>query len=149
MHLVNHTCVVTPHKKSIFPPVISNLYYPFLPNMCKFCCRHIFFPDYFIILLFYFSFIVIFYFFAFVFLLGLSQQSSVHGFVSFLVPGRLVILLTLNPCTSLDVGERRLNQLARNTHYFRRRVKHMGFIVYGNDDSPVVPVLLYLPAVTA
>ncbi|XP_076043198.1 serine palmitoyltransferase long chain base subunit isoform X2 [Oratosquilla oratoria] len=46
-------------------------------------------------------------------------------------------------------GERRIKQLARNTHYFRRRAKQMGFIVYGNDDSPVVPVLLYLPAVTA
>ncbi|XP_064091605.1 LOW QUALITY PROTEIN: serine palmitoyltransferase 2-like, partial [Macrobrachium nipponense] len=48
-----------------------------------------------------------------------------------------------------DDGKRRLNQLARNTQYFRRRIKHMGFIVIGNDDSPVVPVLLYLPAVTA
>ncbi|AWP14229.1 putative serine palmitoyltransferase 3 isoform 2 [Scophthalmus maximus] len=32
-----------------------------------------------------------------------------------------------------------------NTRYFRARLKEMGFIIYGNDDSPVVPILLYMP----
>ncbi|CAL4082128.1 unnamed protein product [Meganyctiphanes norvegica] len=48
-----------------------------------------------------------------------------------------------------DEGMRRIKLLARNTQYFRRRVKHMGFIVYGSEDSPVVPVIFHLPAVTA
>lgn len=39
-------------------------------------------------------------------------------------------------------GSKRISQLARNTRYFRRRLAQMGFIVYGNDDSPVVPLLL-------
>lgn len=39
-------------------------------------------------------------------------------------------------------GAERITQLARNTRYFRRRLLQMGFIVYGNDDSPVVPLLL-------
>jgi len=39
-------------------------------------------------------------------------------------------------------GAKRIAQLARNTRYFRRRLAQMGFIVYGNDDSPVVPLLL-------
>ncbi|CAJ0590635.1 unnamed protein product [Cylicocyclus nassatus] len=43
-------------------------------------------------------------------------------------------------------GARRIEQLARNTHYFRLRLKQMGFIVYGSDDSPVVPVLHYYPS---
>lgn len=43
-----------------------------------------------------------------------------------------------------DQGRFRIQQLARNAIYFRRRLKQMGFIVYGNDDSPVVPVLFYL-----
>uniref|UniRef100_A0A3B4ZSZ7 serine C-palmitoyltransferase n=1 Tax=Stegastes partitus TaxID=144197 RepID=A0A3B4ZSZ7_9TELE len=42
-------------------------------------------------------------------------------------------------------GMRRIRQLAENTRYFRARLKEMGFIIYGNDDSPVVPVLLYMP----
>lgn len=42
-------------------------------------------------------------------------------------------------------GLERIGQLARNTKYFRRKLKQMGFIVYGNDDSPVVPMLIYFP----
>ncbi|XP_064463994.1 serine palmitoyltransferase 2-like, partial [Ornithodoros turicata] len=43
-------------------------------------------------------------------------------------------------------GQRRIERLARNTHYFRQRLKQMGFIIYGNEDSPVVPLMLYLPS---
>ena len=35
-------------------------------------------------------------------------------------------------------------QLARNTRYFRRRLNQIGVIIYGNEDSPVVPMLVYL-----
>lgn len=44
------------------------------------------------------------------------------------------------------VGRARVQQLAENTRYFRRRLKEMGFIIYGNEDSPVVPLMLYMPA---
>lgn len=43
-------------------------------------------------------------------------------------------------------GQRRLEQLSRNSRYFRQKLRQMGLIVYGNDDSPVVPVLLFMPA---
>lgn len=43
-------------------------------------------------------------------------------------------------------GADRLSQLSENTTYFRRKLHEMGFILYGNDDSPVVPVMLYMPA---
>ncbi|XP_062320333.1 serine palmitoyltransferase 3 [Osmerus eperlanus] len=43
------------------------------------------------------------------------------------------------------VGISRVHQLADNTRYFRSRLQEMGFIIYGNEDSPVVPVLLYMP----
>ncbi|UJR21093.1 hypothetical protein I4U23_024193 [Adineta vaga] len=43
-------------------------------------------------------------------------------------------------------GKKRICQLADNARYFRRKLVDMGFIVYGNKSSPVVPVLLYLPA---
>ncbi|XP_065183456.1 serine palmitoyltransferase 2-like [Sycon ciliatum] len=44
-------------------------------------------------------------------------------------------------------GQKRLNSLAENTLYFRKRLKEMGFIIYGNENSPVVPLLLYIPTV--
>lgn len=43
-------------------------------------------------------------------------------------------------------GADRLRQLSENTTYFRRKLREMGFIIYGNDDSPVVPLMLYMPA---
>ncbi|NXE47260.1 SPTC3 palmitoyltransferase, partial [Casuarius casuarius] len=42
-------------------------------------------------------------------------------------------------------GLQRVRQLGRNTRYFRQRLHEMGFIIYGNDDSPVVPLLLFMP----
>uniref|UniRef100_A0AAY4E2C5 Aminotransferase class I/classII large domain-containing protein n=1 Tax=Denticeps clupeoides TaxID=299321 RepID=A0AAY4E2C5_9TELE len=45
-----------------------------------------------------------------------------------------------------NLGRERLQQLSENTTYFRRRLHEMGFIIYGNEDSPVVPMMLYMPA---
>ena len=35
---------------------------------------------------------------------------------------------------------------ADNAKFFRTELKKMGFIVYGNDCSPVVPMMLFMPA---
>ena len=43
-------------------------------------------------------------------------------------------------------GEKRIAQLAANTRYFRSALHRRGFILYGNANSPVVPLLLFLPA---
>ncbi|CAF0843715.1 unnamed protein product [Adineta ricciae] len=43
-------------------------------------------------------------------------------------------------------GQKRIQQLACNVRYFRRQLVDMGFIVYGNNNSPVVPVMLFMPA---
>ncbi|KAI7804454.1 serine palmitoyltransferase 2 [Triplophysa rosa] len=45
-----------------------------------------------------------------------------------------------------SIGRLRIQRLAENTVYFRRRMLEMGFIIYGNNDSPVVPMMLYMPA---
>ena len=42
-------------------------------------------------------------------------------------------------------GLKRLRNLRSNTHFFRQSLKSMGFIVFGDNDSPVVPMMLYLP----
>ena len=45
-----------------------------------------------------------------------------------------------------DEGQRRIARLADNTRYFRSALHRRGFILYGNSNSPVVPLLLFLPA---
>ena len=45
-----------------------------------------------------------------------------------------------------DEGKRRIRQLAENTRYLRRRLMNMGYIVYGNYDSPVIPVMIFQPS---
>ncbi|AEO68784.1 c3e265f3-2474-458c-8ea8-ea0d72ff4829 [Thermothielavioides terrestris] len=42
-------------------------------------------------------------------------------------------------------GEERLQRLAFNSRYLRLGLKRLGFIVYGHDDSPIIPILLYNP----
>eukprot|EP00056_Hartaetosiga_gracilis_P003050 m.59212 g.59212 ORF g.59212 m.59212 type:complete len:152 (+) comp11313_c0_seq3:268-723(+) len=48
----------------------------------------------------------------------------------------------------LPEGVRRVKSLARNSSYFRQLAQKMGFIVYGNNASPIVPVLVFHPAKT-
>ena len=43
-------------------------------------------------------------------------------------------------------GEERLQRLAFNSRYLRLGLKRLGFIIYGHDDSPIIPLLLYNPA---
>jgi len=43
-------------------------------------------------------------------------------------------------------GQERLERLAFNSRYLRLGLKRLGFIVYGHDDSPIIPIMLYHPA---
>ena len=56
------------------------------------------------------------------------------------------IITSLRIITDDNEGQKRIQQLAWNSHYFREKLVSMGFIVYGNNDSPVVPLMLYMPA---
>lgn len=42
-------------------------------------------------------------------------------------------------------GEERLQRLAFNSRYLRLGLKRLGYITYGHDDSPIIPVVLYHP----
>ncbi len=42
-------------------------------------------------------------------------------------------------------SQMRLRRLAFNTRYLNRALRKLGFITYGHDDSPVVPLLLFNP----
>ncbi|KAG5265347.1 hypothetical protein AALO_G00241310 [Alosa alosa] len=77
---------------------------------------------------------------------GCWQRSRISGHQRKTEIYLAVTLLFLRSlCLSVD-GRERVNQLAENTAYFRRRLLELGFITYGNSDSPVVPMMLYMPA---
>ncbi|KAL3451235.1 pyridoxal phosphate-dependent transferase [Aspergillus insuetus] len=42
-------------------------------------------------------------------------------------------------------GKERLQRLTFNSRYLRLGLKRLGFIVYGHNDSPIVPLMLYHP----
>lgn len=42
------------------------------------------------------------------------------------------------------VGQTKVDTLARNTRYFRKRLNQIGVITFGHQDSPVVPMMVYL-----
>ncbi|XP_073528316.1 serine palmitoyltransferase 3-like [Phyllobates terribilis] len=56
-------------------------------------------------------------------------------------------IIRVMKCTMAQdgTGQQRVQQLMENTRYFRKKLHELGFIIYGNEDSPVVPVLLYMP----
>jgi len=59
------------------------------------------------------------------------------------------ILSALNVITGADGtkdGEKRITTLRENSLYFRQRLSAMGFILLGNYDSPVIPVLIGAPS---
>lgn len=43
-------------------------------------------------------------------------------------------------------GQQKLLALKNNSNFFRSEMKKLGLHVYGNSDSPIVPVMLYVPA---
>ncbi|XP_067009623.2 serine palmitoyltransferase 2 isoform X2 [Anabrus simplex] len=62
-------------------------------------------------------------------------------------PVAMQIITSMKIIMGLDgtnEGQRRIMQLHRNTRYFRKRLRQMGVITYGNEDSPVVPLLVYM-----
>ncbi len=42
-------------------------------------------------------------------------------------------------------GEMRLQQLRDNSNFFREELKNLGFHVFGDPDSPIVPMMVYHP----
>lgn len=57
---------------------------------------------------------------------------------------RSMMVLTGEDGTNL--GQLKIGQLKRNCNYFRKRLTEEGFALLGDYDSPVIPVMLYLPA---
>lgn len=44
-----------------------------------------------------------------------------------------------------EEGQRRIRQLRENALYFSSQLRKLGFIIYGDHGSPVIPLLLFTP----
>lgn len=44
-----------------------------------------------------------------------------------------------------DTGKQKLARLVDNSNFFRNEMKRIGLHVYGDYDSPIIPVLIYFP----
>jgi len=47
---------------------------------------------------------------------------------------------------SVLIGAKKLAQIRENSNFFRSELQKMGFEVLGDNDSPVMPIMLYNPA---
>ena len=45
-----------------------------------------------------------------------------------------------------DIGRKKLQDIKDNSNYFRTELARMGCQVLGDDDSPVIPMMLYVPS---
>lgn len=46
----------------------------------------------------------------------------------------------------MSIGAQKLARIRENSNFFRSQLKKMGFEVLGDNDSPVMPIMLYNPA---
>lgn len=78
----------------------------------------------------------------------LRVHSQAHCYASAMSPPVaaqiLSSMLVLMGRDGTSVGATKVAQLARNTRYFRRSLAQLGVITYGHEDSPVVPMMVYL-----
>lgn len=46
----------------------------------------------------------------------------------------------------VSIGAQKLARIRENSNFFRSELQKMGFEVLGDNDSPVMPIMLYNPA---
>lgn len=44
------------------------------------------------------------------------------------------------------IGQQKIQQLRDNSNFFRAELRRIGYQVFGDEDSPVVPAMLYFPS---
>ncbi|KAK6123769.1 hypothetical protein DH2020_042489 [Rehmannia glutinosa] len=70
--------------------------------------------------------------------LGLPQ-TTLHHCCLYLIKTSLI-------CAFLNAGAQKLAKIRENSNFFRSELQKMGFEVLGDNDSPVMPIMLYNPA---
>lgn len=74
-----------------------------------------------------------------------TSWSWIHD-TSMSVPAAQQVISSMRIIMGIDdpeEGERRLESLRNNSNYFRKRLKELGYQVFGDEDSPIVPMMIY------
>lgn len=66
-----------------------------------------------------------------------------HAYAHAMAPPVAAKVLAAFRAIAAPAGLRRVRQLRANTHHFRARLRAMGVVAFGHEDSPVVPMLVY------
>ncbi|XP_038214647.1 serine palmitoyltransferase 2 isoform X2 [Zerene cesonia] len=66
-----------------------------------------------------------------------------HAYAHAMAPPVAAQVLAAMRAIAAPAGRRRVAALRRNAHYFRDRLRQMGVVTFGHQDSPVVPMLVY------
>lgn len=76
----------------------------------------------------------------------LRKTSHAQVYAGSMAPGICAqVIGTIDQLENIE-GKSRVEKLARNTSYFREKLSEKGFIVFGSDASPVVPMMIYMPS---
>lgn len=73
----------------------------------------------------------------------LRAHGHAHGYAHSMSCGVAAQVLAAVRALDAAPGRARVRALAQNTAYFRRRLRELGVVTFGHDDSPVVPMLVY------
>ncbi|MFH4977606.1 hypothetical protein AB6A40_004315 [Gnathostoma spinigerum] len=74
-----------------------------------------------------------------------SSQGACYG-MTISAPVAAQVLSSIKIMLGEDgtsIGREKNLQLLRNTRYMRRRLEQMGFLIYGQEDSPVIPMMMF------
>lgn len=66
-----------------------------------------------------------------------------HTYAHSMAPAVVQQILSAMRAIDTPAGRQRVNTLRDNTRYFRNKLKEMGVVTFGHQDSPVVPMLVY------
>nr|XP_026501555.1 serine palmitoyltransferase 2 [Vanessa tameamea] len=70
-------------------------------------------------------------------------QGHAHAYAHSMAPCVAAQVLAAMRAITSPEGVARVRRLRDNTHYFRQRLRDMGVLTFGHEDSPVVPMLVY------
>ncbi|KPI96917.1 Serine palmitoyltransferase 2 [Papilio xuthus] len=73
----------------------------------------------------------------------LRAHGHMHAYAHAMSPAVCMQILAAMRALRTPSGLRRVRTLRDNTHYFRSRLRALGVVAYGHEDSPVVPMLVY------
>ncbi|XP_023934963.2 serine palmitoyltransferase 2 isoform X2 [Bicyclus anynana] len=74
---------------------------------------------------------------------AVRARGHAHAYAHAMAPAVCAQVLAAMRAIAAPAGELRVRRLRDNTRHFRRRLRAMGVVVFGHEDSPVVPMLVY------